>query len=163
MTIVDVKTHVVSTPWHSLTFVWVLTDEGLKGLSEVRMISHTDAFLGYLAEAVPNHVVGHGPTQIEVLAYRLYRDDYMRPGQFQMSAIAALKVTCWDIQGKSPGQPVCTLLGGVVHDRIKAYANGFIGSSARQRSSMRPLVPSSSAGTARSSATPSGSATCGNG
>lgn len=89
------------------------------------MINHTDAFLGYLAEAVPNHVLGHDPTQIELLVYRLYRDDYMRPGQIQMSAIAALEVACWDIVGKSLGQPVYKLLGGAVRDRIKAYANGW--------------------------------------
>lgn len=125
MKITDVKTHVVSTPWRNLTFIRVLTDEGLEGVAEVRMINHTDAFLGYLLEAVPNHVLGHDPTQIEALVYRLYRDDYMRPGQIQMSAIAALEVACWDILGKSLGQPIYKLLGGAVRDRIKAYANGW--------------------------------------
>jgi galactonate dehydratase len=40
--IVDVKTHVVSTAWRNLTFVRVLTDEGIEGVGEVRMINHTD-------------------------------------------------------------------------------------------------------------------------
>jgi galactonate dehydratase len=125
MKIVDVKTHVVSTDWRNLTFVRVLTDEGIEGVGEVRMMNHTDAFLGYLHEAVPNHVLGRDPTQIESLVYRLYRDDYMRPGQIQMSAIAALEVACWDILGKSLGQPIYRLLGGAVRDTIKAYANGW--------------------------------------
>lgn len=64
MKITDVKTHVVSTPWRNLTFVRVLADEGIEGVGEVRMINHTDAFLGYLEEAVANHVIGHDPTQI---------------------------------------------------------------------------------------------------
>jgi galactonate dehydratase len=125
MKIVDVKTHVVSTPWRNLTFVRVLTDEGLEGVGEVRMMNHTDALVGYLQEAVPNHVIGHDPARIEALVYCLYRDDYMRPGQIQMSAIAALEVACWDILGKSLNLPVYRLLGGAVRDRIKAYANGW--------------------------------------
>jgi galactonate dehydratase len=54
MNIVDVKTHVMGTAWRNLTFVRVLTDEWLEGIGEVRMLSHTDALLGYFAEAVPN-------------------------------------------------------------------------------------------------------------
>ncbi len=125
MKIVDVKTHVVSTPWRNLAFVRVITDTGLEGVGEVRMMNHTDALLGYLDEAVPNHVLGHDPTNIEGLVYRLYRDDYMRPGQIQMSAIAAIEVACWDIYGKSLDQPVYKLLGGAVRQKIKAYANGW--------------------------------------
>lgn len=54
--IVDVKRHIVGTAWRSLTFVRVLIDEGFEGVGEVRIINHTDALAGYLAEAVPNHV-----------------------------------------------------------------------------------------------------------
>src|SRR5450755_5155973 len=53
MKISDVKTFVVGTPWRNLTFVRVLTDEGLSGVGEVRMLNHTDALLGYFSEAVP--------------------------------------------------------------------------------------------------------------
>lgn len=125
MKIVDVKTHVVSTAWRNLTFVRVITDEGLEGVGEVRMINHTDALLGYLAEAVPNHVLGHDPTRIEDLVTRMYRNDYARPGEIAMSAISVLEIACWDIYGKSLGLPVYKLLGGAVRDRIKAYANGW--------------------------------------
>jgi galactonate dehydratase len=125
MKIVDVKTHVVSTPWRTLTVVQVLTDEGLDGVGEVRMLNHTDALIGYLAEAVPNHVLGSNPQNIEDLVARLYRNDYSRPGEIQMSAIATLEMACWDIVGKALNQPVYNLLGGAVRDRIKAYANGW--------------------------------------
>jgi galactonate dehydratase len=125
MKIVDVKTHVVSTAWRNLTFVRVLTDEGLEGVGEARMINHTDALLGYLAEAVPNHVVGSDPTRIEDLVRRMYLNDYGRPGEIVMSGIAVLEMACWDIFGKAVGKPVYQLLGGAVRDRIKAYANGW--------------------------------------
>ena len=83
MKIVDVKTYVVSTAWRNLTYVRVLTDDGLEGVGEARMINHTDALLGYLAEAVPNHVIGSDPTRIEDLVRRMYLNDYGRPGEIQ--------------------------------------------------------------------------------
>jgi len=123
--IVDVRTHVVSTAWRNLTFVRVLTDEGIEGVGEVRMINHTDALVGYLAEAVPNHVLGHDPRNIEDIVRRMYLYDYARPGEIAMSAIATIEMACWDIFGKSVGLPVYQLLSGAVRDKIKAYANGW--------------------------------------
>lgn len=125
MKIVDVKTHVLGTVWRNLTIVRVITDEGLEGIGEVRMVNHTDALLGYLAEAVPNHVLGHDPFNIEALVRRMYRDDYDRAGEIAMSALATIEIACWDIMGQSLGVPVYQLLGGAVRDRIKAYANGW--------------------------------------
>ncbi len=125
MKIVDVTTHVMGTAWRNLTFVRVLTDEGLEGVGEVRMLNHTDALLGYLAEAVPNHVLGHDPSDVEDLVRRMYRNDYARAGEIAMSAISVIEIACWDIVGQALGQPVYKLLGGAVRDRIKAYANGW--------------------------------------
>jgi galactonate dehydratase len=55
---------VLGTAWRNLTFVKVDTDEGLSGVGEVRMLNHTDALIGYLAEAGPNHVLGSDPFNI---------------------------------------------------------------------------------------------------
>jgi galactonate dehydratase len=63
MKITDVTTHVLGTPWRDLTFVQVHTDEGLTGVGETRMLGHTQALLGYLAEAVQNHVLGSDPSR----------------------------------------------------------------------------------------------------
>src|SRR5690348_3042743 len=125
MKIVDVKSAVLGTAWRNITFVRVITDEGLEGVGEVRMIQHTDALRGYLAEAVPNHVLGFDPFEIEGLVQRMYRNDYARAGEIAMSAIATIEIACWDIMGKALGQPVYRLLGGAVRDKIKAYANGW--------------------------------------
>lgn len=125
MRIVDVKTYVLGTAWRNLTFVEVHTDEGITGVGEARMLNHTDALLGYLAEAVPNHVLGSDPFRIEDLVFRMMRDDYARPDYVMMSGIAAIEIACWDIMGKALGLPVYQLLGGAVRDRIKAYANGW--------------------------------------
>jgi galactonate dehydratase len=125
MKIVDVKTYVVGTVWRNLTIVRVITDDGLEGFGEVRMLNHTDALLGYFAEAVPNHVLGHDPFDIESLFQRMYRNDFARAGEIALSGIATIEMACWDIVGKALGQPVYRLLGGAVRDRIKAYANGW--------------------------------------
>ncbi len=125
MKIVDVKSYVLGMAWRNLTFVRVITDEGLEGVGEVRMVNHTDALSGYLAEAVPRYVIGHDPANVEDLVQRMYRNDYARAGEIAMSAIAVIEIACWDIMGQSLGKPVYQLLGGAVRDRIKAYANGW--------------------------------------
>jgi galactonate dehydratase len=125
MKITDVETFVVGTEWRNLTIVRLHTDEGLTGLGEARMVNHTEALVGYLAEAGPRHVVGHDPFRIEDLVKRMGRDDFSRAGEVMSSGIAAFETACWDILGKALGQPVYNLLGGPVRERIKAYANGW--------------------------------------
>lgn len=125
MRIVEVRPLVLGAAWRNLTFVVVRTDEGLEGVGEVRMINHTDALLGYLREAVPNHVLGADPFALEALARRMLRDDYARAGQIAMSALAVIEIACWDIVGKATGHPVWRLLGGPIRERIAAYANGW--------------------------------------
>lgn len=125
MRITGISTHVVGTPWRNLTYVQVHTDEGLTGVGEARMTGHTDALLGYLREAAPNHVVGSDPFAAEDLVRRMKYGDFGRAGEIVMSGIACVEMACWDIKGKALGVPVWQLLGGRVTDRVKAYANGW--------------------------------------
>ena len=125
MKITDVETFVVGTDWRNLTIVRLLTDEGLTGLGEARMVNHTDALVGYLAEAGPRHVVGHDPFRIEELVKKLGRDDFSRAGEVLSSGMAVFEMACWDIVGKALDQPVYNLLGGPVREKVKAYANGW--------------------------------------
>ena len=41
-----------------------------------------------------------------------------------LSAISGIDIACWDLLGRSVGQPVWRLLGGQYRDRIPAYASG---------------------------------------
>ena len=125
MRIAEVTPMVMGTTWRNLTIVRVRTDDGLEGVGEVRMVNHTRAVLGYLEHAIPTHVLGADPFEIEALVQRMWRNDYERAGGTVMSGVSAVEMACWDIVGKALGQPVHRLLGGAVRRRIKAYANGW--------------------------------------
>ncbi|MXV82123.1 mandelate racemase/muconate lactonizing enzyme family protein [Candidatus Poribacteria bacterium] len=125
MKITDVKTLVMGTSWRNLTFVKVETDEGLTGVSEVRMNNRTDALVAYIDGAKRRHVIGSDPFNTEDLYQRLFRDDYGRAGEIVATGISVIEIACWDIIGKAVNQPVYRLLGGACRDKIKAYANGW--------------------------------------
>lgn len=123
--IAEAQPLVMGSSWRNFTIVRLRTDDGLEGVGEVRMVNHTKALLGYLEYALPAHVIGADPFDLEALAQRMWRSDYERAGGVVMSGLAAVEIACWDIIGKALNQPVYRLLGGAVRDRIKAYANGW--------------------------------------
>lgn len=123
--IVDVVTLPMSTPWRDLTFVKVITDEGLVGYGECRLPNRTRDLLAYLEGAKQRHIIGYDPFDIEALVGRMFRDDFVRAGVVASCGIGSVEIACWDIIGKAVGQPVHKLLGGAVRPRIKAYANGW--------------------------------------
>ena len=125
MKITDVKTLVMGTSWRNLTFVKVETDEGLTGVSEVRMNNRTDALVAYLDGAKKRHVIGSDPFNTEDLYLRMFRNDYGRAGEIVATGISVVEIACWDIIGKALNQPVYRLLGGACRDKMKAYANGW--------------------------------------
>lgn len=92
MRIAEVTPMVMGTAWRNLTIVRVRTDDGLEGVGEVRMVNHTQAVLGYLAHAIPTHVLGADPFEIEALVQRMWRNDSERAGGIVMSGIAAVEI-----------------------------------------------------------------------
>jgi galactonate dehydratase len=125
LTISDVRTTVVGTPWRELVFVELLTEEGLTGVGEVRMVNRTDTLIACVHELAPRHVIGSDPFDVELLAWKIQRSDYSRPGEITQSALAAFDIACWDLKGQALGVPVWKLLGGRFRHRVKAYANGW--------------------------------------
>ena len=125
MKIVDVRVTVVGTPWRELVFLELTTDDGLTGVSEVRMVNKTDTLVACIGELAPRYVIGTDPFDVERLAWNVQRGEYGRPGEVAQSALAALDVASWDLMGQSLGVPVWKLLGGKFRDRVPAYANGW--------------------------------------
>jgi galactonate dehydratase len=116
---------VMGSAWRNLTFLKLTTDEGLTGVSEVRLSNRTNALLGYFEECKKRYILGADPFCIEQIVQRMFRDDYGRVGEICASAISLVEIACWDIVGKAANLPVYVLLGGAVRDRIKAYANAW--------------------------------------
>jgi len=119
------RTTVVGAPWRELVFLELMTDEGLTGTSEVRIVNKTDTLLACIEELAPRYVIGSDPFDVERLAWNVQRAEYGRPGEVTQSALAAFDVACWDLMGQALGVPVWKLLGGRFRDRVPAYANGW--------------------------------------
>jgi galactonate dehydratase len=123
--IVDVASTVVGAPWRELTFVELVTDDGRRGVGEVRMVTKTDTLLACVGELANRHVIGADPFDRETLAWSIQRAEYGRPGEVTQSALAAFDLACWDLIGQELNVPVWMLLGGKFRERVRAYANGW--------------------------------------
>src|SRR5207248_10008983 len=111
--------------WRELLFLELVTEEGLVGVSEVRMVNKTETLDACINELAPRYVVGSDPFDVERLAWNVQRGEYGRPGEVTQSALAAFDVACWDLVGQELNVPVWKLLGGRYRDRVRAYANGW--------------------------------------
>jgi len=125
MRIAEVRTTVVGAPWRDLTFVELVTDEGLTGVSEVRMVNKTVTLVACIDELADRYVVGADPFEVERLTWNVQWAEYGRAGEVAQSALSAFEIACWDLMGQALGTPVWKLLGGRFRDRVAAYANGW--------------------------------------
>ena len=125
MRITAVEPLVLGTSWRNLIFIKVRTDEGLTGIGECTLQNREEGVLGYLQGAVRRHVIGSDPFNIEDLWLRMYRNEFWRNGAIATTVMSGIEIACWDIIGKACGQPVCKLLGGRCHEKVKAYANAW--------------------------------------
>jgi galactonate dehydratase len=113
--------HKVSLRWRDMLFVEVNTDAGLTGLGEGTLEGRADAVeteLRWLEESY----VGRDPTGIEEHWNRSY---YLlsrwRNGPPAMTALSAIDIALWDIEGKRLGLPVYRLLEGPLRPSLRAY------------------------------------------
>jgi galactonate dehydratase len=123
--ITEFRTTVVGAPWRELTFLELVTDDGLAGVGEVRMVNKTRTLLACVQELAPRYVLGTDPFDVERLAWNVQRAEYGRPGEVAQSALSLFDMACWDLIGQALHVPVWKLLGGRVRARVPAYANGW--------------------------------------
>ena len=127
MKITDIKTLVVNAQMRNWVFVKVETDEaGLYGWGEGTLEWKTRAVVGCVEDFKPM-LVGQDPTRIEFLWQIMYRHSFWRLGVIGTTALSAIEQACWDILGKSLGQPVYRLLGGRVRDKVRMYTHLGLG------------------------------------
>jgi galactonate dehydratase len=113
--------HKVTLRWRDLVFLEVHTDGGLTGLGEATLETRADAAeqgLRWLEESF----VGRDPAGMEDDWDRsYYRLSRWRNGPAANSAISAVDIALWDLEGKRLGVPLWRLLGGPIHRNLRAY------------------------------------------
>src|SRR5919109_3606911 len=98
----------------------VTTDDGVTGLGEAPAYPSTDIVLSVLRSIEPL-VVGEDPFAIERLMKRIHLVGTWHHVKATSPAIAAVEMGCWDIVGKTCGQPLVNLFGGRVRDEVDFF------------------------------------------
>ena len=136
MKVTDVKTMVVENepPYRGgryLLFIQVETDEGITGLGE-RITGNTysdrlgdlQSQISLINELAGMFVVGENPFNIERIWDQMYsaRHDFRHPSLQATPVLSGIEIALWDIVGKATNQPIYNLLGGMYHEKLRAYA-----------------------------------------
>ena len=128
MKLSDIKTFVVGNPpphfgGRYFVFVKLTTACGISGIGEAYCVPFAPHLVAQMIEDVfARYALGQDPHDIEALWRRVYSSGFTQhPDLTLMGVLSALEMACWDIIGKAAGQPVYKLLGGQVHERLRAY------------------------------------------
>lgn len=122
----------------NLIWVEIHTDEGIVGLGETfRGAEAVEAYIHSLAAPM---LLGKNPLEIDRLNKTLLRGYLGFNGSgVETRAASAIDIALWDMFGKAMGVPVYQLLGGLCHDKMRAY-NTCAGNSFNTQSENRRTV-----------------------
>ncbi len=140
MKITDIETLYLSLPKveartdssQDTLLIKITTDAGIVGWGEVdsaptvvRAIidapySHT------MVSGLKRLLIGENPLETGRLWDKMYDATifYGRTGAV-LQAMAGIDIALWDIKGKALGQPIVTLLGGALRDRMRVYSSNM--------------------------------------
>ncbi|MEY2883423.1 MAG: hypothetical protein RL490_1147 [Pseudomonadota bacterium] len=128
MKLTDIQTFVVGNPpphfgGRYFVFVKLTTNDNVSGVGEAYCVPFAPHLVAQMLEDVfDRYVRGHDPHDIETMWRRVYSSGFTQhPDLTLMGVLSALEMACWDIIGKAAGKPVYKLLGGQVHERLRAY------------------------------------------
>ncbi len=128
MKLAGIQTFVVGNPpphfgGRYFVFVKLTTACGISGLGEAYCVPFDPHLVARMIEDVfARYAEGRDPHDIEALWRRVYSSGFTQhPDLTVMGVLSALEMACWDIVGKAANQPVYKLLGGQVHERLRAY------------------------------------------
>ena len=128
MKLTGIQTFVVGNPpphfgGRYFVFVKLTTACGISGVGEAYCVPFEPHLVAKMIEDVfARYAEGHDPHDIEALWRRVYSSGFTQhPDLTIMGVLSALEMACWDIIGKAANQPVYKLLGGQVHERLRAY------------------------------------------
>jgi galactonate dehydratase len=141
-TVERVETFVVEAGWRNFLIVKITTNDGVVGWGDGTLGWKEFAVESLVKEFAERYLIGKDPFRIEDLWFRLYQIEH-NTGPVMFSAMAGLETALWDIVGKVCNQPVVNLVGGMLRDRIRVYANGWYTSvkdEGRLRESVRHVM-----------------------
>jgi 2-dehydro-3-deoxyphosphogalactonate aldolase len=128
MKITEVKTFVVGNPpphygGRYFVFLKLTTDSGIEGFGEAYSVPfHPRVVARMIEDVCERQVIGADPFKIERLWRIVYSSGYtQRPDTSLMGVLSGIEMACWDIIGKELNKPVYELLGGQVHEKLRAY------------------------------------------
>lgn len=128
MKLADIQTFVVGNPpphfgGRYFVFVKLTTACGISGIGEAYCVPFAPHLVALMIEDVfARYAHGRDPHDTEALFRRVYSSGFTQhPDLTLMGVLSALEMACWDIVGKAAGQPVYKLLGGQIHERLRAY------------------------------------------
>ncbi|MCC7361660.1 MAG: mandelate racemase/muconate lactonizing enzyme family protein [Anaerolineales bacterium] len=109
-----------------VTLAKIETDNGLVGWGEC-ISQWPEAALAVktlIEQGFAPLLIGRDPTENHAL-YRLIKDHCWWYGDTGMAtfAVSAIDIALWDLKGKALGLPIHNLLGGKLHDRLRACAS----------------------------------------
>jgi galactonate dehydratase len=124
----SVKVFIVANPppafgGRYFVFLKLKTVCGIEGVGEVYAATFGPHVIAQMIEDVfARRLAGRDPFQIETFWRESYGSGFtLRPDVSLMGVVSGLEMACWDIIGKAVNQPVYNLLGGKVHERLRAY------------------------------------------
>ncbi len=114
---------IVTCPGRNYVTLKLTTDDGIVGYGDATLNGRELAVSAYLTEHVVPLLIGRDANRINDTWQYLYRGAYWRRGPVTMTAIGAVDIALWDIQGKALGRPVYQLLGGAARDGVMIYGH----------------------------------------
>ncbi len=112
-------------PERNSLLVKIETDEGICGWGEGGQYGPPEPVKACIEHVLAPRITGRDPLGREVIWDDLYSftRDFGQKGSY-IEAISAIDIALWDISGKALNIPIHMLMGGIVRDRIPAYATG---------------------------------------
>ena len=128
MKIASLKTYVVAVPPPHIggmywIFVEIETACGIKGIGEIYDTAfHPSGLVPLIEDVFKRYLLDHDPHRIERFWRAAYSSGFtQRPDPTMMGIVSGLEIACWDIIGKAAIRPASDLLGGTVHEKLRAY------------------------------------------
>lgn len=97
--------------------VRIVTDQGISGYGEAESAK---PYLKPMVLFYKDYLLGEDPTDVNRILLKIRRMGASKPWG---AAVSAIEIALWDIAGQAAGLPVYKLLGGKIHDQVRAYGN----------------------------------------